>query len=49
MDESPITLSVSMGVTFFLAVGVTYAIQGIKWLCEMLPTTKTNNLPGGSG
>jgi len=46
MDESPITLSVSMGVTFFLAVGVTYAIQGIKWLCEMLPTTKTNHLPG---
>ena len=34
-----------MGISFFLALGVTYAVQGVKWLCEILPTTKTNNLP----
>lgn len=43
--DSPVTLSASMGISFFLAIGVTYAVQGVKWICEILPTTKTNNLP----
>ena len=34
-----------MGLSFFLAVGIVYAVQGVKWLMEILPTTKTNNLP----
>lgn len=45
MDESPITLGASMGLSFFLAIGIVYAVQGVKWLCEILPTTKTNFLP----
>jgi len=44
--DSPISLSVDTGFSFFLALGVIYAVQGVKWLCEILPTTKTNNIPG---
>lgn len=45
MEGAQLTLSASMGLGFFLAVGIVYAVQGVKWLMEILPTTKTNNLP----
>ena len=45
MEGAQLTLSASMGLSFFLAVGVVYAVQGVKWVMEILPTTKTNNLP----
>jgi hypothetical protein len=43
--ESPITLGADIGLAFYLAIGVTYAVQGVKWLLEILPTTRTNDLP----
>ena len=49
MDPStiaPLTLSAEMGVAFYLAIGVIFLVNGVRWLCEILPTTKTNNLPG---
>lgn len=43
--ESPISLSVETGFSFFLALGVVYMVQGIKYILQWLPTTRTNNLP----
>jgi len=35
-----------MGVAFYMAIGVIFLINGVRWVCEVIPTTKTNNLPG---
>ena len=43
--ETPITLDVGIGVSFYLAILIVCAVNGLKWLAEKAPWLWTNNIP----